>query len=282
MKEEKIIKLNNFTSLFDILYMSNKEFDILIDFHDRKKWIASKNITVSLISHRENALSYKYNHKKRFYYIIDKTDDTIKYICNIRGRYEYFIKGSISEHGLFSLGELTFDRNWLIGLSNISSDIFVDNGINNEDYNFPYVSMCPSVKEKRSCIKRRIINKQYYYDYIIKRNDNGIVELYDKETGQLVYICNIGKRYEYFFKGEYDSKLTNYVLYNHDLIVQLIPHKENKYIQFIHMLEPDINPYIVRERDDGGVDLISKEDNTIKYICNIGKRFYYIPHKLKE
>jgi hypothetical protein len=258
---ESITK-NNFIELIELLLLRGTEgHDMLVDYHDRKKWISSNKITVTFLDNADIILDS--SSEKEGYYIRDKIDRTIKYICGRRGRYEYFVDGKVnSGDGISShLDERAFHRDWWIGMMNEDSDVFVDNGIGGEDYECPYVIPCNS-RDK----------------IIVKERNNGAVELYDKETEQLKHVCNIGRRYEYYKKGEYTSNSAYGFTEKHDILIKLIPHKDKIWVPLFHTFDPKNNPYIVRKRDDGGVDLLSKEDGTLKYICNIGKRFYYHPY----
>jgi hypothetical protein len=275
MNEEKI-EVDNFVDAIELLYSKNDECDVLIDFHDRRKWILSNKITVSLIPHKENALSFEWRDDGTSYYIKDTKNGSIKYICNIRGRYEYYIKGWISEHSLVThLGERGGDRNFWMGQLYENSDNLIDNGKNGEYYECPYKIMgCTP----HGTIENSVNEIEPFNPWIIEERRDGGVNLYDKETKRLEYVCNIGKRYEYIFNDQNKPQSLG-ASAKHDIIVQIIHDDDrNAWYPIITSFPPDKNPYIVRKRDDGGVDLLSKEDGTLKYICNIGKRFYYRPY----
>jgi hypothetical protein len=264
--QKETIKIINYIDIFKYIAEKNNEYNILIDFHSQKKWIKSKNITITLIPCDEDSVFFDYRkHLDTGYYIRDKNDNSIKYICNIHGRYEYFLKNFRKKYISSYLDSRSFCRNDLIGLMNTNSDTFIDNGKNKIYYDCPEVyPIFPTDST-----------------FIVEKRKAGGTELYDKDTKQLKYICNIGRRYEYLFEGEYPVKLST-SLNDNDIIIQLVQESEKSWIQVVTVIEPFNNPYIVHERNDGGVDLLLKKDNTLKYICNIGKNFYYLPagHKL--
>jgi hypothetical protein len=165
-------------------------------------------------------------------------------------------------------------------MHNQHHDVLVDNGKNKEDYECPYISPCTPYGIVEYPDDYEFYNEPgSTSDYIIEERKDGGINIYDKDTGKLKCICNIGKRYEYYFIGKYEPRLSDYKVFaKHDVIVQLIPDKKRAYVILFVCIEPDKNPYIIRKRDDGGVDLLSKKDGTLKYICNIGKRFYYRPY----
>lgn len=265
---EEIIKVKNYIEAIRLLHEKNKEYDVLIDFHDRKKWIASKNIALTLISPDETQFIHKYKDPQTAgRYVRNKKDNSIEYICDNRGRFEYYCKDGL-ENGIlnsFHLEERAYHRDFMIGVMNQASDTFVDNGENKDNYDSPYVIPFSNYG-----------NNMKSNPFLIKKRINGVIELYDRETEDLKYVCNIGKRYEYYFKGEYKNNIVKYTTGQNDTIIQLIPDKSRVWIQLVVLFDSINNPYIVKSRDDGGVDLLSKEDGSLKYICNIGKRFYYI------
>jgi hypothetical protein len=193
----------------------------------------------------------------------DKSTGDIICICGIYGRYEYFVDYSYQSDAVTHLDAQAISRNDLIGLMNENSDTLVDNSGGKVDYEYPYVSP---------------LNTGRGILYTVKERGNGGIELYDPETGKLEYICNIGGRYEYYFEKKYNSNVPLHRALMNDMIIQLIPDKKCKYFQRTILVDQNNNPYIKRPRADGGIDLISKEDGTLKYICNIGKRFYYLPY----
>jgi hypothetical protein len=280
MKEEKIA-VNNFIEALELLHLKNDEYDVLIDFHDRKKWILSNKITVHLIPHEKYNRIFEWRDGIT-HYIRNSKDNSIEYICNIRGRYEYYVKGWLNKYSLIThLGERGADRNYWMGQLYKNSDNLIDNGkyINNEKnrerYECPYTIMGYTPYE---AIENPINEIEPFNPWIIEKRRDGGVNLYDKETKQLEYICNIGKRYEYIFNDQNKPQSLG-ASEKYDIIVQIIHDNDrNAWYPIITSFPPDKNPYIVRKRDDGGVDLLSKEDGALKYICNIGKRFYYHPY----
>jgi hypothetical protein len=279
MKNEIQVKVRNYIEMMELLNRrSYGMYDVIVDFHNQKdkNWIRSNNITLIFIKH-DGSRIYEYR-TKGGYYVRDKRDNSIILIGGIYGRYEYFDRGNISE-AISHLECRSFFRDWWIRISNIDSDSLVDNGKNKEDYyDVPRVDSFHPEGEIR---KYHTLNKdgaEYTNPFILHKRKEGGIELYDKETKQLKYVCNIGRRYEYYFKGQYDrgSPIHNE---KHDIIIQLLYNDDNgAWVPVFTTFPPDKNPYIVRKRDDGGVDLLSKEDGTLKYICNIGKRFYYHPY----
>lgn len=264
------IKVSNFIELNKYIYKETEKYSLLIDFHSNKDWIKSKNITITFIPREEDTLTFK-TRDKDGYYIIDKKDNSIKYITNIRRRYEYITKEYMVDHSSYfesQYGDLSRDE--AIGFSSERYDCLIDNGKNKKDYHNPIIhELTPSALD----------NEEYYFPnpYIIDKRKNGGIELYDKHTGKLEYICNIGGRYEYIFKGEYKGMSSTYSNTDYYAIIQLIPDKEDVWTRIHSMISTIDDPYIISNRPDGGVDVISKKDGTIKYICNIGKRFYYAP-----
>jgi hypothetical protein len=257
------LRISNYIDLFRLIEEKNNDCDILIDFNSQKDWIKSRNITVTLIPHEESSVFFAYRNKdSRGYYVRDKNDNSIKYICNIYGRYEYLFKDTRSKYISSYLDCMGMCRDDFINLANRTSHALIDNGENKLYYN------CPEVYS--------VSDDDRFYT--IKKRENNVIELYDRETSKLRHVCNIGKRYEFFFQGEYKYELNSSFRTDNDIIIQIVSDDERPFIQVATMINPDNNPYIVRDRDDGGVDLISKKDNAIKYICNIGKSFYYMPH----
>jgi hypothetical protein len=275
--KELTIQLNNYIDIYGIIHNNINEYNILIDFHNRKKWIASNNITVTLIPRENDFYIIKPRNIKRINrylcgnYIIDKRDNSIRYITGIFERYEYI---NNENFGKTPIDVWETSRDEIIGCLNKDSDVFIDNGPNKTEYNTPDLfNLRPYEKINYNSDKDYMLNP-----YIVEVRKNNVINLYDRRTKQLKHVCNIGKRYEYIFKGTYRGISSSYSGLNHDSIIQLIPHKEDKWIQFHTMISfDDYYPFTIHEREDGGVDLLSKKDNALKYICNIGKRFYYIP-----
>jgi hypothetical protein len=286
---EDSIKINNYSELLELLYDKFDICDVLIDFHNRKKWIASTNITATLIENKEGYLFRDFTAKKGEF-IRRKEDNSILYVCNAYSRYEYFIKDNDDWFSVFSNSNISnyISRDLEIILLNKDRDLFIDNGKAKEAYIEPitYANIPYGDVEKITYAEMEEKNGDFIFKpnetinvnpFIIEKRKDGGLSLLDKNTKILKYVCNIGKRYEYYFKGEYSDRFSSSEWSNNDLLIYLKPDKENIYIPVITMINPTNNPYIVLERKDGGVDLISKKDNTLKYICNIGKRFYYRP-----
>jgi hypothetical protein len=262
---DKVVRLENFTRLYKDIYKWIEEYNILIDFNSDKEWIKSKNITATLIPRSEDILIVK-KRDKGGYYSVSNNDGSVKYITNIRKRYEYLTKELMREyssHFESQYGQISRDTN--ISLSNIKFDCLVDNGPGRKYYDNPFVhEMLPSKDKEKEM-----------YPFFLEMRIGGGIELYNKETRELKYICNIGGRYEYIFKGEYKG-LLSHLGGNVSVIIQLIPDKDDVWVRRHIEMNEDNNPYITRKRPDGGVDILSKDDGKLKYICNIGKRFYYI------
>jgi hypothetical protein len=289
--QEETIEADNYIDVLKVIHTKNNEYDILIDFHDRNKWIASTNITLTLISPQNNPFIYKHRDDKKGKgrignYIIDKTDNSIKYIYDIRKRYEYYPKTDgveINGIGSIYLERLYTSRNDNISRFNKISEVLVENGKNKEDYDSPYVWFFDKndrinlytdfVYKKHG---KRIVKKIISDSFIIKDRNDGGRDIFDEKTGKLCCICNIGKRYEYYLKGEFKKHLSSNNSRMDDVIIKLIPDKERVWITEMIEIDPANNPYLIKNRDDGGVDLYDKENGQLKYICNIGKRFYYI------
>jgi hypothetical protein len=277
MKEETIT-VKNYKELIELISRrrNDEDCDVLIDFYSRKKRFSSRNVTVTFVPHIPGALSIKYRDKVG-YYVIDKKDKSIKYTCGVYGRYEYFPRDSIPKFGFNRLDERCFDREYKISFTNKFSDTLVDNGKNKECYDDPDVS--GELPPGEVCVFEGV---ELTNPYIIKERDNGVIELYDKDTKQLKYVCNIGRRYEYYFKGKYEKILSSYhISTRRDILVKLeegIFYGEKMLLPFLSLIDHNNNPYIVEKREDGGIDLVSKKDGSLKYICNIGKSFYYFPY----
>jgi hypothetical protein len=275
----EIMTVKNYKELIELVswWRNNSDCDVLIDFQSRKKRFSSSNVTVTFIPHIPGALSIEYRDKFG-YHIIDNKDKSIKYTCGVYGRYEYFPKDTMPKFGFNRLDERCFTREYKIGFSNKFSDTFVDNGRNKEWYDDPDVSSETSLEEVCVFEGVKLINP-----YIIKERCNGAIELYDKDTKQLKYVCNIGRRYEYYFKGRYEKILSSYhISTRRDILVKLEErtiYGEKRLLPFLTLIDHNDNPYIVKEREDGGIDLVSKKDGSLKYICNIGKSFYYFPYE---
>jgi hypothetical protein len=292
MREE--IKVYNYLNAIKVLHEKNKEYDILIDFHDKRKWISSNTITLTLISSQDSTFTSKTRGDQKGkgregIYIIDTTDNSIKYICDIHGRYEYYFKGNalgLNENGYGSINLANFitTRDDYINLLNVNSDVLVDNGKNKEENEFPYIeNIDPENKWVYKYHPTYGNSKRKYSEekttsghFIIKNREDGGLDIYDERSGMLYYVCNIGKRYEYYRKGEFKDCLSKPNYRECDILIKLIPDKEKLWITVMYSIDPDNNPYVIRERSDGGVDLLSKKDGSLKYVCNIGKRFYYI------
>jgi hypothetical protein len=292
------IEVNSYFDTLAIVHEKNEEYDVLIDFHDRKKWIASNHITLTLIRPEDNPFVFEHMGNRRGRerygrYILNK-DGSVAYTYDIRGRYDYiprkYLKGGINNgEPSVHLEGYAMSRNDYILLHNHNKETLIDNGKNKEDYDCPYVDTFDEDKrEVVTLVPIRRNNRKVgmfkkgakvcsYYFELKNRNDGGI-DLYDTE-GVLRYVCNIGKRYEYYRIGKFDKHLSTIEWWNDDTLIELIPDKTKKRIVVTTGIDPKNNPYLVRPRGDGGVDLVSKKDNTLKYICNIGKRFYYIPHE---
>jgi hypothetical protein len=282
------IKVNSFIDAIKVLHENKDKYDVLIDFHDRKKWIKSNNITITLISPEKYSFSSKERKERKGkerggYCIIDIADNSIKYICDISGRYEYYFKGIINCS--LHLEAFYATRDDVIYIFNKNTDVFVDNGENNKDYDNPYIEAFlndirdiykyyPKYKRLMSRYKMTIMPSE---PFMLNNREDGGIEIREEKSGELYYVCNIGKRYEYFKKGEYKDSLTHPISSNCDIIVELIPDKKRRWIPVEYTIDPKNNPYNIRKRKDGGIELISIESGTLKYICNIGKRFYYIP-----
>jgi hypothetical protein len=278
----KVRKINgsSFLDFMELLHTKRDDnYDMLIDFHNNKDWVNSKNITVSFIPHTEGAIIIKIRDKGG-YYILDGNDKSIKYICGIYKRYEYIDNGDVYS-ALSSMSHLDargFTREFEIGLDNKESDVLVDNGKNKEYYECPETMTFPPEGKVRILPDKE--QRKFENPFIIKERGDGGLDLYGKETGQLKYVCNIGKRYEYYFAGKYRSLTDDYSSEaKNDILIELVHYTDdNSWLPIFKLIAADKNPYIVRKREDGGVDLISKDDNSLKYICNVGKTFYYLPY----
>jgi hypothetical protein len=291
------IGVDNYFDTLKILHEKNDEYDILIDYHDKKKWIISDHITLTLIRPEDNPYVYKHMGTRRGRerygrYILNK-DGSVAYIYDIRCRYDYFprkyIEGGINNgEPSVTLKRFYASRNDSIDMYNRNKEVLVDNGKNKEDYMSPYIDIfnknerkfmmpkTPLQKNNRNTVQSKKGRKPYFYTFILRDRNDGGIDLYDT-WGILHYICNIGKRYEYYRTGRFDKSLSTVEWWKSDTIIEFIPDETDKWITATINIDPDNNPYLVKPRADGGVDLISKEDNTLKYICNIGKRFYYVP-----
>lgn len=286
--EVKTFKLDNFIKLRTTLDDYNN-FDILIDFHDRKKRISSNNIMVTLFERNENIVQE--TRKRGGYYIRDKRNNDIKYIGGVNGRFEYILANDVKDKFCIrqSILNINYSHDWNIIFSNNDSDTFVDKVHRNRKrfecvYTFPEIPQGTKRIVKYGILRNdgsiENVNEEIEGTYILKENINGAIDLYDKETGRLKYICNIGGRYEYYFKGKYKTTFYDLNEDHNDIVAELKYDKEGKYWYSIYTLyAPNDNPFITEERPDGGVNLISKDDGSLKYICNIGKRFYYVPCK---
>jgi hypothetical protein len=281
------IQVTNYIDALKILHENNDNYSILIDFHNRKKWITSNNITLTLISPENDSFVEEHikdqKGKGRIgYYLIDTFDNSIKCIYDICGRYEYYSRGN--KVGSLHLESFHISRNDHIRLFNKTAEVLVENGTNKEYYDSPNIlSFEPNLRttfytdfiyRKR---RKRVVKIITSDLFIIKNRSDGGRDIYDEETGKLCCVCNIGKRYEYYLLGEFNDHLSSVTPNTDNVLIKLIPNKERVWATEVTYIDPNNNPYIVRERNDGGVDLLSKRDNTLKYICNIGKRFYYIP-----
>jgi hypothetical protein len=235
------VEIGKYIDLFKLIDEKNNNYDILIDFNSQKDWIKSRNIIVTLIPHEESSVFFDYREKDsrggRGFYARDKKDNSIKYICNVYGLYEYLFKDSRDKYISSYLDCIAMCRDDSIALANRTSHAFVDNGENNLYYKCPEV--CSVSDDDRF--------------YIIKKRGNNVVELYDRETLKLKHVCNIGRRYEFFFQGEYKYELTSFLRTDNDIIIQIFSDDERPFIQVATMIDPDNNPYIIQDRSDGGV-----------------------------
>jgi hypothetical protein len=118
--------------------------------------------------------------------------------------------------------------------------------------------------------------------FIIKDRNDGGRDIYDEKTGRLRCVCNIEKRYEFYLPGEFKEYLSSATPHTDDIIIRLIPDKDRVWVTEITYIDPTQNIYLIKKRDNGGVDLYERETGKLKYICNIGKRFYYIPSAERE
>jgi hypothetical protein len=294
------IEVNSFIDVLKIINKKHEKYDILIDYHDRNKWIKSKHITLTFIQPENNPFIFEHRGnrrgKERYYgcYILNK-DKSIAYIYDIHGRYDYcprkynYIEGGIN-NGTHSLALLNIFISNIDVIKSLNRDceILLDNGKNKEDIDFPYileefkdekrkmVSMIPIRKHNHKLWPYKKGTRVCDYDLVLKDRTDGGIDLYDT-SGTLHYVCNIGKRYEYYLPNQFDKHLSSANDENDDILVEFIPDKEKKWIIMFTCIDSQNNPYLIQKRADGGVDLISKKDNTLKYICNIGRRFYYVP-----
>jgi hypothetical protein len=285
----EIIKITNYRELIKLIYAKYEICNVLIDFHNRKKWLASKNITATLIPSEKQSVYRDFSARKGEF-IRRNDDNSILYVCNAHTRYEYFIRNEPEWFPAFSNNDISdyICRELEIIIYNENSDLLIDNGKARTDYNYPNIYCHAPYKEIQNNLHgeldekdNRIISVTKNHilpnPFIIKNRNDGGYDLFDKDTEILKYVCNIGKRYEYYFKGEFHKIIPSSQWDDNDLLIYLKPDKENCYIPVITMINPSNNPYIIKQREDGGVDLLSKKDNSLKYICNIGKRFYYEP-----
>jgi hypothetical protein len=294
------MEVNNYIDALRIINEKNNEYDILIDYHDKNKWITSRHITLTLIRPEDNPFIYEHMGNRRGRerylgcYILNK-DNSIAYIYDIRGRYDYCSrKRKYNEESQYNNGPSSVTLQWLsssgidhVRIFNRNKEVLLDNGKNKEDIYFPYIETFE--KNKREMISIVPIQKYHHklhphkkgsrvcvYDFELKDRTDGGIDIYDT-SGTLHYVCNIGKRYEYYLPNEFDKYLSGSNEEQDDILIEFIPRKKEKWIVLYTRINPQNNPYLIQKRTDGGVDLISKKDNTLKYICNIGRRFYYVP-----